>query len=353
MEQTLQELTELIGPCGYEHDVVRYLVQRLDSIADQVKVDGVGNVIAVLRGAHPGPALVISTHMDEVGFVVKKIENNGLIRFEKLGGHDDRILLAQRVKIATAKGYQLGVIGTISAHMVKFDNPATVRKHSELYIDVGAQSKDEVTKMGICVGDPIGWSPDMQTLGEHRLVGKSFDDRAGCATLLETLASLDRDELHGTVYGVFSVQEEVGLRGAKVAGAQVNADVALAVDTTAVSDTPEAMMDGTLALGAGPGIKVMDFSLIASKAVRNRLVHAAEQGGIPYQLEVFPGIGTDAGELTLANAGVPTGVISIPTRYAHSPIEVMDRDDFANTARLLKAFILTMRDRSEFDFLMK
>lgn len=351
LEQTLRDLTDVIGPCGYEHDVVRYISKRLESIAAEYRVDGVGNIIATVRGAHPGPSILVSTHMDEVGFVVKKIEPNGLLRFEKLGGHDDRILLAQRVKIATQKGYRNGVIGTISAHMVKFDDPLKIRKHQNLYIDVGVSSREEVEGLGIQVGDPIGFATEMQTLGEERLMGKSFDDRAGCAVLLETLADIDRHDLYGTVYGVFSVQEEVGLRGARVAAAQVQADVALAVDTTAVSDTPEEMMDATLELGKGPGIKVMDFSLIASRAVRERMVKLAEEKSIPHQLEVFPGIGTDAGELSLSGAGVPSGVISIPTRYAHSPVEVMDRRDFENTARLLKAFILSMRDKSEFAFL--
>jgi tetrahedral aminopeptidase len=351
LEQTLRELTEVIGPCGYEHDVVRYLITRLESIAAEYRVDGVGNIIATIHGAHPGPSVLVSTHMDEVGFVVKKIEANGLIRFEKLGGHDDRILLAQRVKIATKNGYRTGVIGTISAHMVKFDDALKVRKHQSLYIDVGAGTREDVEALGIQVGDPIGWATEIQTLGEQRLVGKSFDDRAGCAVLLETLADIDRSALFGTVYGVFSVQEEVGLRGARVAAAQLHADVALAVDTTAVSDTPEEMMDETLALGKGPGIKVMDFSLIASRAVRERLVKLAIEQEIPHQLEVFPGIGTDAGELSLSGAGVPSGVISIPTRYAHSPVEVMDRHDFENTARLLKAFILSVRDKAEFEFL--
>ncbi|MCL6454071.1 MAG: M42 family metallopeptidase [Alicyclobacillus sp.] len=351
MEQTLRELTALVGPCGYEHDVARYLVNALQELGAEVQVDGVGNVIAAVRGAQPGPRLAVSTHMDEVGFVVKKVEPNGLLRFEKLGGHDDRILLAQQVFVASAGGIHRGVIGTISAHMNRFDDPTKVRHYRQLYIDVGATSRDEVAELGISVGDPIGWATEMQPLGRHRWVGKSFDDRAGCAVLLETLRALRRESLHGTVYGVFSVQEEVGLRGARVAGQHLDADVALAVDTTAVSDTPEEMMDGTLGLGAGVGIKVMDNSLVASVRVRRTLMEVARAAAIPYQLEVFTGIGTDAGELALSQSGVPTGVLSIPTRYAHAPVEVLDGRDLAATQRLLQAFIESMRDGQAFAFL--
>jgi putative aminopeptidase FrvX len=218
MEQTLRDLIGITGPCGYEHDVVRYLVGRLQKSTDAYQVDGLGNVIVHKKGGHPGPKLVVSVHMDEVGFIVKKIESNGLIRFEKLGGHDDRILLAQKVRVQTDQGIRLGVIGTISAHMVRFDDPAKVRKHTELYIDVGAANAAEVAEMGIRVGDPISWATEFERIGNRRVVGKAFDDRAGCAVLLEALEEIDFEDVHGEVYGVFSVQEEVGLRGAKVAG---------------------------------------------------------------------------------------------------------------------------------------
>lgn len=351
LESVLRDLISLTGPCGFEHDVVRYIKDRVKSWADECYVDGVGNVIVTKKGSLSGPSLLVSTHMDEVGFIVKKVEPNGLIRFEKLGGHDDRILLAQRVKIRTEQGTIPGVIGTISAHMMKYDDAQKVRKHSELYIDVGVDSREEVFELGVRIGDPISWATEYEKFGKNRIIGKGFDDRAGCAVLLKAMEELDYSQVHGTVYGVFSVQEEVGLRGAKVAGQQIDADVALAIDTTAVSDTPEEMMDDTLAIGAGPGIKVMDFSLIASVAVRKKLVQVAEQNNIPYQLEVFPGIGTDAGALHLSKSGIPTGVISVPSRYAHSPVEVIDLADLENSKELLKHFILNLSDPKEFSFI--
>lgn len=350
MLSLLKELTAHVGPCGYEHDVARAIYARLKDVADEIHIDGIGNIVARKRGQNAGPRLVVAAHMDEVGFIVKKILNNGLLRFEKLGGHDDRILLAQRVRVRTESGILPGVIGTISAHMVKFDDPNKVRKHSSLYIDIGASSAEEAQNMGVRIGDPVVWATEVEELGAYRLIGKSFDDRAGCAALVSAFEQIDASRLHGEFIAAFTVQEEVGLRGAHAVAHRVAADVALAIDTTAVSDTPEEMMDDTLELGAGVGIKVMDFSLIASVAVRKRLEGLAVEYGIAHQLELFPGIGTDAGELHKAG-GIPTGVLSIPSRYAHSPVEMMDKRDLEATRDLLVKFAEEIRDVCEFQFI--
>lgn len=351
MRELLRELTALCAPCGFEHEAVRYLIKRFQDSGLECRADGLGNVFAVKQGHHPGPTLLVSAHMDEVGFIVKKIQSDGLLRFEKLGGHDDRVLPAQRVTVCTGQGKRTGVIGTLSAHMMKYDDPGLVRKHSQMYIDVGARSAEEVRALGIEVGDPITWATQYEEFGHHQAIGKGFDDRAGCAVLIKALEELDDGAFNGTLVGVFSVQEEVGLRGARVAAQQVHADVALAVDTTAVSDTPEPMMDDTLRLGGGPGIKVMDFSLIASVPVRKKLEQLAKEKDMPYQLEVFPGIGTDAGELHKEKSGVPTGVISIPSRYAHTAVEVIDLRDLEAAKDLLVAFVRALQPDETFGFI--
>ena len=307
-----------------------------------MEVDGVGNLIVRKKGHQEGPKIVVAAHMDEVGFIVKKIEDNGLLRFEKLGGNDDRILLAQRVQISTSKGLRSGVIGTISAHMRRFDDQFKVRDYQKLYIDVGASSKQEATDLGIKVGDSISWYPHFEHLTDHRIVGKAFDDRGGCTVLIHALEQLEAKDFTGEIVGAFTVQEEVGLTGARVISPQHDADVVIALDTTAVSDTPEEMMDQALMLGAGVGIKVLDFSLVVNKKVREHLVSIAEAQQIPYQLEVFAGIGTDAGELSLAKQGIPAGVLSIPSRYTHSSIEVIDMNDLRATKDLLVAFMKEM-----------
>lgn len=351
MNELLAELISIPGPCGLEHRVIRYLYDRLKDVADEIKVDGLGNLIVTKHGAFEGPSLVVSAHSDEVGFIVKKIEKNGLIRFEKLGGHDDRILLSETVVLTGDKGSIPGVIGTISAHMKKFDNPQLIRDYRSMYIDCGAKDAEEVERLGIHVGDPITWSTKWTPAGESRVYGHAFDDRCGCALLAHLFETADFSKVHGSVTGVFSTQEEVGLRGAESASHVVNADVALALDTTAVSDTFEAMMDHTLALGDGAGIKVMDASLIASRAVWKKLEQVAKDNNIPYQLEIFTGIGTDAGILHRGAKGVPSSCISIPSRYAHSSIEMIDLDDFKACYDLFEAFVYAMRTAEEFSFL--
>ncbi|PKR78178.1 endoglucanase [Halalkalibacillus sediminis] len=350
MENLLKDLTNIHGPCGFEEDVATYIAKRLNDSVDSIEVDGVGNLTVRKKGRKDGPKIVVAAHMDEIGFIVKKIEENGLLRFEKLGGHDDRILLSQRVQLNTSKGLRNGIIGTISAHMKKFDEPNKIRSHQQLYIDIGANSKQDAAELGVKVGDTVTWHPYYDRLTENRVMGKAFDDRAGCAVLIQAFEELEANDFSGEMVGVFTVQEEVGLRGARVASRQQNADVAIALDTTAVSDTPEEMMDQTLAIGGGTGIKVLDFSLIANKKVRNHLVEIAEREKITHQLEVFPGIGTDAGELSLAHQGVPTGVLSIPSRYAHSSVEVVDLNDIEATKNLLVAFVKEMKATVEYKF---
>lgn len=351
MKELLRTLIDIPGPCGFEHEVIRFLYERLKDQADEIRVNGLGDLIVTKHGAFDGPMLAVSAHTDEVGFIVKKIENSGLIRFEKLGGHDDRILPAQRVIVTSDNGPHPGVIGTISAHMMKFDNAQMIRNYRELYIDVGAKDKTDAEAMGIKPGDYITWDSPMRDAGSTRVYGHAYDDRCGCALLVNAFETVDFSQVHGTLIGIFSTQEEVGLRGAHAAAAELRPDVSLAVDTTAVSDTPEGMMDHTLALGDGAGIKIMDASLIASKAVWKYLVQTAESEKIPYQTEIFTGIGTDAGALHMGAGGVPTGVISVPSRYAHSCIEMIDLEDVEACGRLLNAFILHMRSKEDFAFL--
>ncbi|WP_243354375.1 M42 family metallopeptidase [Bacillus litorisediminis] len=353
MFKLLETLTSLNGPCGYEAAVSQFLKEYLIEKTDSVEVDPIGNVIARIKGNHEGPTTLLTAHIDEVGFIVKKIEPNGLLRFEKLGGHDDRILLAQEVIVMAKSGELNGVIGTMSAHYVKFDDPSKVRKHAKLYIDIGATSKAEAEEMGVEIGTPITWKKQLKYAGSEKtgkVIGKALDDRAGCAVLLQALEELQDRNFAGELIFLFAVQEEVGLRGAKTASQNLYADVAIAVDTTAVSDTPEETMDQSLQIGAGVGIKVMDFSLITHYKVKDVLVETAKRENIPYQMEVFPGIGTDGGAVAFSQKGVPTGVLSVPSRYAHSPVELIDLKDLEATKDLLKQFVRSLHGESKFTF---
>ncbi len=338
----LRDLVNLTGPSGQEEDVARHLVRKLEHLADEVRVDALGNVIAHRKGKGTGPSLVISAHMDEIGFIVRRIDPDGYLRFEKLGGHDDRILLAQRVWVRGAKGRLMGVIGCKSAHLSVGDRDRVV-KHTEMYIDIGARNADDVRAMGVSVGDPVGYVGELAEVGLNtgRYIAHGLDDRAGCALQLHLLEELREVELAGDLYAVFSVQEEVGLRGARTAGQAIQADVALAIDMTAADDTPDT---GTrhLRLGEGPGIKIMDNSLLAHPAIRRALLRAAEAAGVTTQPEILTGIGTDAGALHQAGPGAPTGALSVANRYTHSPIEMVDIRDLEGAYALLKRFVLDL-----------
>ena len=353
MFELVKDLTGLFGPCGYEQEAAYYIKEYSEKFCEDVSIDPIGNVTARKKGTRPGPSVILTAHMDEVGFIIKKVEENGLLRFEKLGGNDDRNLLAQPVKIQGSHGMIDGTIGTISAHYAKFDDLGKVRRHPQMYIDIGARSKKEAEDMGIEVGSPVTWGTDCRIIGPAArplIRSKALDDRAGCAVLLQVMKEIDEMPFAGELIFLFTVQEEVGLRGAKTATGCLKADAAIAVDTTAVSDTPEEMMDSSLKLGAGAGIKVMDFSLIVPKTMKDLLKKIAAEKGIPYQLEVFPGIGTDGGAVNYADKGIPTGVLSIPSRYAHSPAELIDLADLEAVKNLMKEFILNMDETQTFKF---
>ncbi|SFB33184.1 endoglucanase [Lentibacillus halodurans] len=353
MDVLLNQLTRLNGPSGYEQNVAYFIKDYVSERADHIHMDSMGNVVARKRGKTPGPVTLLTAHMDEVGFIVKKIEEDGLLRFEKLGGHDDRILLAQEVKVLGNNQEIDGVIGTMGAHYVKFDDAQKVRSYTQLYIDVGAGTKQEVQDMGIEVGTPVTWSTETKHTGpitNQIIIGKALDDRAGCAVLLSVLNDLQENDFAGELIFLFTVQEEVGLRGAQTAIHDLQVDAAIAVDATVVSDTPEQTMDQSLQLGKGTGIKVMDSSLIVQKTMKDLLKKVAVESSIRYQMEIFTGIGTDGGAVALANKSIPTGVLSIPSRNAHSPVEVVNKKDLAATCDLLKAFILNLDKESNFAF---
>ncbi len=355
----LRELVALTAPSGQEEDVVRYMYGALQGLADEVLIDPLGNVIAKKKGAQPGaPSLAISAHMDEIGFIIRKVDANGFLRFEKLGGHDDRILLAQRVWVRGSQGRVLGVIGCKSAHLTGPNTGAPgerdrVVKHTEMYIDIGARNADEVRAMGVRVGDPVGYMSELTEVGKNtgRYIASAIDDRAGCALLLHLLADLKGQQLPGDLYAIFSTQEEVGLRGARTAAQWLEADVALALDMTALDDTPETPTR-YLELGKGPAIKVMDNSLLAHPAMRRTLEAAAERAGVPYQLEILLGIGTDAGAMHQAGRGAPTGCISVGNRYTHSPIEMIDVRDLEGAYRLLRETVVSIHE-ADLGFLPK
>ncbi|WP_434400765.1 M42 family metallopeptidase [Planococcus sp. 11815] len=357
MYKVLKELCGLVGPSGFEQDVQRYIKDEIEGKVASCEVDPLGNIIATIPATDASlPSILLAAHSDEIGFIVKKIEANGTLRFEQLGGFDNRTLLAQPVTIKGDDGYIQGVIGTLAVHYVKWDDPKRIASHRELYIDIGAASPEEVAQMGVRVGQPVSYGSELKLIGDakqNRVVGKALDDRAGCAVLLELINEFQQaaDLAHGDIHFAFTVQEEVGLRGASVLSANLQPDFALAIDTTPTSDTNDVLMTGTRKLGAGPCIKITDKSLISHPLVTGLLEKVANEQAIPYQQEIFMGIGTDAGAIHMTHKGVSSGVVSIPSRYTHTPIEIVDLEDLDHTVDLVKHFILSSNELSGKSFL--
>ncbi len=328
MKETIKKLVETFGPSGYEEDVRDLIRQEIkqDNLAtgkgDEVRVDALGNLIVLKKGTGGGRKVMLAAHMDEIGVVVTHVDEKGFLRFGRIGGVRPRTLLGGRVRFAD------GTVGVIGVE--KMEDRTKVPGLDKLFIDVGAKDK---ASCPVRVGDVAGFIRPFADMGD-RLVAKAMDDRIGCAVLLQVLREL-KSTPH-EVYYVFTVQEEVGLRGATTSGYGVAPDLALAVDVTGTGDTPESH-HMAVALGDGPAIKVKDGGMLAHPGVKNWLIHTAETNEIPYQLEVLEYGSTDARAIQTSRVGVPAGCVSIACRYVHTPSEMVDYDDVTNAVRLLIA----------------
>lgn len=320
MKSLIKDLVESYGPTGFESEVTDKIRSYITDYVDECYVDPLGNLIARKKGS--GKKVMFSAHADEIGVIVTYIDDDGFLRFSNVGGLNLLTLLGNRVRFAN------GVIGVIGREKGELKD-LTLDK---LFIDIGADSKEEARKK-VAIGDFAIFHREFCDLGQ-RLVAKSMDDRIGCAVLVEAIRRLDQS--NHDLYFVFSTQEEVGLRGARTAAYGIDPDLGIAIDVTRTGDTPEApRMD--VSLGKGAAIKVKDSSVIAHPKVKNLMVRLAEASHIKYQLEVLEAGGTDAGAIHLTKSGVPSGTISIPCRYVHSPSEMIDLDDVQNCVDLVLA----------------
>jgi putative aminopeptidase FrvX len=323
MIELIRALTETYGPAGNETRIRQVLRDMVKDKVDELKVDALGNLIALRKGKG-GKKVMLAAHMDEIGIVVNYVDEKGFLRFSALGGVFPHTLLGNRVE------FENGVVGVIGVE--KLESPDKVPTFDKLYIDVGAESREDCP---VKVGDIGVFSRPLIAQGQ-RLIAKAFDDRIGCAVLVKLLEEIG--DCEHDLYIVFTVQEELGLRGAVTSAYGIAPDVGIAVDVTRTGDTPEAPKMA-VALGKGPAVKVKDARMISHPGVRQALIRAAEQNGIPYQLEVLEGGTTDAAAIQLTREGIPTGVISIPCRYIHTPSEMVDLRDVENAVRLLLAYL--------------
>ena len=325
MKLLIQKLVETPSPSGYESQIRAVIRAEVEGYVDEIKVDALGNLIARKgSGSQDGRKVMLSAHIDEIGIIATHVDENGFVRFTTVGGVRPLNCVGGRVRFLNGR---IGVIG-----VERTEEPSKVPTIEQMFIDLGFTSRKDAT---VRVGDVAAFERPFTDLGE-RLVSKAMDDRIGVAVLIETIRQL-KDTPH-QLFFVFSTQEEVGLRGATTAAFGVDPDLGLAVDVTASGDTPKGIKM-EVSLGKGPAIKVRDGGMLSDPRVVDWMVRTAEKARLPYQLEVLEGGTTDARAIQLARAGVPAGCLSIPTRYIHSPSEMVDYNDVLNSVRLLLALL--------------
>ena len=334
--EVLETLSNANGVTGREDQVRNLMKEYLKPYVDEVREDKLGNLIAFKKGKKDAPTVMIAAHMDEVGLMVKNIKKKGFLQFAKIGGIDDRILLAQKVVVHTDKGPLIGVVGSKPVHIQNDVEKKKVIEADKLFIDIGAKSKEEAEKMGVQVGDVVSFDIKFAQLSGNVVLGKAFDDRVGCAVLVEVMKRLQ--DVDCNVYAVGTIQEEVGLRGATIAAFHVEPDVAVALDATVAGDTPGVGEgEAPAKMGDGPVLTVADAGLIAHPKVLRLLIDSAKQNKIVYQLETGIRGATDAARIALSREGVPSGVVSTPARYIHSPAAIVNLDDAEKAVRLVVA----------------
>ena len=324
MKKLIKKLTEAFGPSGYEKQARKIIQNELRGYVDAARVDRLGNLIAHIKGK--GPRVMFAAHMDEIGIVTSYIDKNGFIRFSNVGGFFPIHSLTARIRFENGK---VGVIGEECRKSM--NDPIEMKK---LYIDIGARNRKEA-EMLVPVGTFGSYERCFEDLGK-RIVAKAFDDRIGCAVLIEATKRMKK-KVSNDVYMVFTVQEEVGLKGARTSAFGIEPDMAIAIDVTETGDTPEGMKMA-VELGGGAAIKVKDRGIVCDPRIVRQLTKLAQQKKILYQKEVLELGTTDATAIQLTKGGVPAGAISIPSRYVHSASEMVDIDDVEAAVKLVIAF---------------
>ncbi|MFA5143451.1 MAG: M42 family metallopeptidase [Candidatus Omnitrophota bacterium] len=335
MEPLLKKIIDAAGIPGYEKEIAVIMRDELKKVCGEVTIDNFGNVIA--RRGKGKRRIMIAAHMDEIGFMVKHITKEGYLNFIKVGGIDDRILPAQRVVIKSKRGGRLGIIGTKPPHLQKEEDRKSPLRYEDMFIDIGAKSRAEAEKY-VEVGDIAIFEPNGGTLNGRLCYGKAVDNRIGCFALIKIMEKLKKAASGAEVYAVATTQEEVGLKGARTSAFKIDPDFALAIDTNIAGDTPQITeRESSLKLGSGVAITIIEASgrgVIVNEKIKDLLISTAKANKIKYQIDVIEGGMTDGAIIYMNRAGVPTGVLSIPTRYIHSPSGVFSMDDVDSAVEL-------------------
>ncbi|HHT48952.1 MAG TPA: M42 family metallopeptidase [Firmicutes bacterium] len=335
----LKELSALNGVSSNETTVRHFIRDRIQGKVETIRTDRLGNLLAGQGQGKKGPKIMLSAHMDEVGLMVVGIDPSGLLKIKTVGSIDERVLLSKRVLVGPQQ--IPGVIGAKPIHLQEREERQRPMKLSALFVDIGATDRSDAEKV-VNIGDLIAFDTKPDLFGDGLFKGKALDDRAGCAVLL----NLIEREYNLPLYYAFTVQEEVGLRGATVAAFGLNPDLAIVVETTSAGDVPPLKKhQASTRLGLGPAISVMDRSVIVHPKLVAQLVAVAEAAKIPYQFRQGTSGGTEAGAINQTRAGIPAAVISIPCRYIHSPVGVLNLNDFEQTINLIDAVLKNIEQR--------
>lgn len=330
----LERLSQACGIPGREEEVRDLIRSDLEGQVDETWTDVMGNLLA-RKGSGPY-RVMIDAHMDEVGFCVGGITDEGFLKLKKVGSVDDRVIPGREVRVTYRR--IPGVIGAKATHLVSAEERSKPMPIAQMLVDLGCRHRAEVEAMGVELGDPVCFATDFERFGAKVVKGKAFDDRAGCAVLAELLKRFDDPSI--TLFGAFTVQEEVGLRGARAAAYNLNPDLAVAIDATAAADVAGTDPDSTVAtLGNGPVLYLMDGASLPDRRVSDHLQQVAVENGIAYQFKRLASGGTDARAIALGRGGVPVCAISLPCRYIHSGAALMNLDDFENLIALLERFL--------------
>jgi len=333
----LKDLTDANAISGHEKEARDVMEKYIKPYADEVYTDHLGSLIAKKSGIENGPKIMVAGHLDEVGFMITRIDKNGFLFFQTIGGWWNQVMLAQRVTIMTKEGNVTGVIGSKPPHILTAEQRKKPVEIKDMFIDIGAQSKEEAEKFGVRPGESVvPYFEFTQMNNETMLMAKAWDNRIGCAIAIEVLKQLQNIDHPNVVYGVGTIQEEVGLRGAKTSAHMIAPDLAFGVDVGIAGDTPGISdKEADSKLGKGPQIILYDASMISHKGVRDLVVATAEENEIPFQYSSMAGGGTDSGSIHLTADGVPALSITIATRYIHSHAAILHRDDFENAVKLI------------------
>ncbi len=332
--ELLKRLSEAAGIPGHEGEIRRIISAALTGVVDEIEVDQLGNLIAHKHGT--GPVVMIAAHMDEIGFIVSNIDKDtGFLRIHPLGGFDVKTLIAQRAVVHAKDGDLIGAIGSKPIHIMTAEERKKLPELKDLFVDLGLPAA--TVKQRVSIGDPVTLRQDFIEL-EQVVSGKALDDRAGVYIGIEAIKQAKN--MSCDLYFVGTTQEEVGLRGARVAGFSVHPQIGIALDTTLAVDMPGVPESQRItSLGKGVAIKLTDSASISHPGLVNAMKRIATERGIPYQLEILPRGGTDAGAVQMAQEGVAVITLSLPSRYVHSVVETAHRDDLKAAIDLLAAFI--------------